>query len=65
MKLISYSDLEPAKGIKFCRVHLMRLVGKGDFPTPVAISDRRVAWIEKEVDDWLASRANRRNAKAA
>ncbi|MBZ9939471.1 AlpA family transcriptional regulator [Mesorhizobium sp. BR1-1-16] len=36
---------------------------EGRFPQPVTISDRCVAWIEDEVDAWIAGRiANRRIA---
>ncbi len=36
---------------------------EGRFPEPIAISDRCVAWIEGEVDAWIAERiATRRTA---
>ena len=36
---------------------------EGRFPQPIAISDRCVAWIEGEVDAWIAERiAIRRTA---
>ncbi len=36
---------------------------EGRFPEPLALSDRCVAWIEGEIDAWIAERiANRRGA---
>ncbi len=53
MKLICYSELQARYGITYCRVHLMRKVGCGEFPPPVAISSRRIAWVQSEVEEWL------------
>lgn len=29
------------------------MVGRGEFPKPVKISERRVAWLESDVDKWI------------
>jgi prophage regulatory protein len=34
----------------------------GDFPQPVSIGPRSVAWVEDEIDQWIASRPRRRSA---
>jgi predicted DNA-binding transcriptional regulator AlpA len=62
MKLISFDRLGPEKGIDYCRDHLRRKVKAGEFPKPIALSigGRRIAWIEAEVDEWLAARAAER-----
>lgn len=65
MKLLTFSQLKPEKGIFYCRVHLMRKVEAGEFPKPIDLSDRRIAWIESEVDDWIATRAALRVKEAA
>ena len=59
MKLITFDQLAPDKGIPYCRDHLRRKVKAGEFPKPIALSDSRIAWREDEVDDWLASRPRR------
>ena len=56
LKLISFDRLKPEKGIDYCRDHLRRKVKAREFPQPVALSDRRIAWREDEIDAWLASR---------
>ena len=43
-----------ARGIKYSRVHRWRLVKAGRFPVPVKLSERRHAYVESEIDEWLA-----------
>ena len=62
MKLIPFKDLGPLKGINYSPDHLRRKWKAGEFPRPVAISDRRIAWWEDEVDGWLAARPRREDA---
>lgn len=42
------------------KTHTYRLIGAGTFPRPVPLGPRRVAFIEREVDDWLQSRVDAR-----
>lgn len=35
---------------------LYRLIDKGEFPRPVHLGPRAVAWVEEEVDAWIAAR---------
>ncbi|MFW2148769.1 helix-turn-helix transcriptional regulator [Acinetobacter sp. TY1] len=37
-------------------------MAKGRFPKPVSLSEKRVAWIESEVDAWIAERIASRDA---
>ena len=41
---------------------LYELMSSGNFPRPVRISRRRVAWVEAEIDDWIKSRIAERDA---
>jgi prophage regulatory protein len=36
----------------------------GTFPAPAKIGERRSAWLESEVDDWLAARFGERSGAA-
>ncbi|WP_338688979.1 AlpA family phage regulatory protein [Bradyrhizobium sp. 26S5] len=55
-----------AKGIALSKSQLLRLERVGKFPTRVTISHTRVAWIESEIDQWIAARiAARRQLVAA
>jgi prophage regulatory protein len=61
-RVLSFSDLVGQKGIRYSRVHLYRLVHGRKFPAPLRLSANRVAWLEDEVDAWLAARAAERDA---
>jgi len=37
----------------------------GNFPAPVQISNNAVAWIESEIDSWIASKISSRDEVAA
>jgi prophage regulatory protein len=65
LKLLTFPQLKTEKGIPYCRVHLMRKVELGEFPQPIDLSDRRIAWLEIEVDQWVADRAALRHVKEA
>lgn len=62
MRLITFAELQPVKGVGFSRVHLGRLVKAGKFPAPVSLSEARIAWIESEIDRWIADRCATRSA---
>jgi prophage regulatory protein len=34
----------------------------GEFPKPDPVSDRRIAWVESEIDEWLSTKIAARNA---
>ena len=40
----------------FSRSQLSRAVSRGEFPQPVQISTRSVAWRSSDVDQWIRSR---------
>ncbi|WP_322527826.1 AlpA family transcriptional regulator [Salinicola sp. LHM] len=40
-------------------------VRNGTFPAPVPIGDKSVAWLEEEVDSWIAARLAERNRTLA
>jgi prophage regulatory protein len=63
MKFLRYADLK-SKGVTFTRVHLNRLEAAGQFPRKVPLGANTVAWIEAEVDDWIAERIARRGQGA-
>ena len=48
------------------RTRVYELVESGDFPQPIKIGKRAVAWIEREVEAWLQTRvAERDKGRAA
>lgn len=63
MKLIPRSALAD-KGIPHGDVQLWRLIKAGEFPKPVKIGSRN-AFVELEVDDYIAKRIAARDEVAA
>ena len=61
MKLLTFPELKSTRGINYSRRHLRDLVKTGRFPKPVPVSEARIAWIEDEVDRWLAAKAAARD----
>jgi prophage regulatory protein len=53
--LVPYRELGPKKDIPYSREHIRRLVKDGRFPKPLKIG-YGIAWLEDELDRWLAER---------
>lgn len=43
------------------RSTLYNYINQGQFPRPVSLGERGVAWIESEVEDWIQKRIRQRN----
>jgi prophage regulatory protein len=61
--LIPYESLK-TKGITLSKVQIWRLERDGKFPLRVQISAARHAWIEAEIDEWLAVRIAARSERS-
>lgn len=44
------------------RATIYKFVARGDFPRPVQLGDKTVAWVEAEIDAWIAQRIAARDA---
>lgn len=42
---------------------LYELIGNGQFPKPIRLSERSVGWLESEVQGWIKERAESREAE--
>lgn len=40
-------------------------ISEGAFPRPIQLSKRRVAWLKRDLDEWLAGKIAARDGKAA
>ena len=58
MKVLSYRDLFPKKGVPYSRVHTDRLEAAGKFPKRIYLSENTVVWSEEEIDAWLEANHN-------
>jgi prophage regulatory protein len=62
MRVLGYGELKQ-KGIRFSRQWIAKLVARGEFPAPIRLGEQSVAFVESEIDDWLARRVHERDAK--
>jgi prophage regulatory protein len=53
---------EVLEDISLSKSQLQRLINEGEFPAPVSIGARRVAFVESEVRQWQKARMEERNA---
>lgn len=56
---------EVIKRTGISRSSIYRLVNKNKFPAPVKISEKAIAFIEREVNDWIENLINSSRNKAA
>ena len=56
-RLLDYADLQD-RGIKYSRCQLWRLSRADKFPKPIKISTNRNAWLESDIDQWVADRVH-------
>lgn len=61
-KLVSKKELRTVYGIPYSFQHIARLEKAGQFPTRLVLGANRVAWLCKEVEDWINVRASSRKA---
>jgi prophage regulatory protein len=62
-RLLNKSDLV-ARGIRYSRVHLDRLMREGKFPRSIALGENRKAWVESEIDEFIARKIAERDSAA-
>lgn len=62
LKLLGEDELSSKKGIKFHPRHLWRLRKAGKFPKPIKLGVQRIAYVEAEIDAWIAQRIAERDA---
>jgi predicted DNA-binding transcriptional regulator AlpA len=65
MRILTFEELGPLKGIPWTRDHVRRKCRDGEFPAPIQLSAARIGWIEAEVDRWLEERAQHRGSLPA
>ena len=43
--------------VPFTRVHIYRLMKRGEFPRSIKIGKRRICWRESDIESWIAAKA--------
>ena len=58
-QLLRIADVQTRTGLS--RASVWRLVRDASFPAPVRIGRRAVAWLDTEIDSWIADCVKARN----
>lgn len=58
-RLIRRKEVQIKTGLGASSIYA--LMSEGKFPKPITLSIRRVAWIESDIDSWIAERIASRN----
>lgn len=53
---------EVLRRIPYSKTALYAMIRAGEFPKPVSLGANRVAWVESEVEGWIAARIKARDA---
>ncbi|MBS9424842.1 helix-turn-helix transcriptional regulator [Photorhabdus caribbeanensis] len=56
--LIRLADVMKKVGLK--KSWIYHLMQQGEFPKSVSLGVRSVAWVEKEIDEWIINKINNR-----
>ena len=60
MKVLRLTQVMDSTGLG--RSTIYKYVAEGKFPIPLQLSERCVGWLESEVQQWIQSRVERRDA---
>jgi prophage regulatory protein len=60
IRVLSYEELK-ARGIRFSRVWIAKLIRENKFPRPINIGVSHVGFVESEINEWLAAKVRERD----
>jgi hypothetical protein len=55
-EIILFEQIKPVFGIPFSMQKLKQMANSAEFPAPVRIDSRRIAWMKNEIDAWVSTR---------
>jgi len=50
--------------VSLSRTQIYELASRGEFPSPIKLSERASGWLESEIDQWLKRRIAASRSKA-
>lgn len=53
-KLLRLADVR--ERVPYSRSTIYQKISRGEFPKPISIGERAVAWLESDIDAWIESR---------
>lgn len=62
MRLLKLKDVMYTTGL--ARSTVYKYISDGNFPKPVSLGERNVAWLESEIQDWIMEKIEQRDNDA-
>lgn len=59
MRLLKLKDVMFATGL--ARSTVYKYIAENNFPKPVSLGERNVAWVEDEINNWIESKIRERD----
>lgn len=63
MRLLKLKDVMHTTGL--ARSTVYKYINDGNFPKPLSLGERNVAWLESEIQDWILEKIEQRDAQEA
>ncbi|BDM66085.1 DNA-binding protein [Shewanella sp. NFH-SH190041] len=63
MRLMKLKEVMYITGLPKSTVY--KYMNDGNFPKPVSLGERNVAWVESEIEDWIMEKIEQRDAAEA
>ena len=51
--------------VPYSRSTIYQLIAEGKFPKPISLGARAVAWLESDIDEWIAQRIGKSRAEVS
>ena len=59
MRLMKLKDVMHTTGL--ARSTVYKYISDGNFPKPVSLGERNVAWLQSEIEDWIWDKVEQRD----
>lgn len=63
MRLMKLKEVMHTTGL--ARSTVYKYITDGNFPKPVSLGERNVAWLQSEIEDWILDKIEKRDALEA
>ncbi|WP_286240950.1 helix-turn-helix transcriptional regulator [Neptuniibacter halophilus] len=60
MRLMKLKEVMHTTGL--ARSTVYKYIHEGNFPKPVSLGERNVAWLESEIEDWIMDKIEQRDS---
>ena len=63
MRLMKLKEVMHTTGL--ARSTVYKYIADGNFPKPVSLGERNVAWLQSEIEDWIMEKVELRDTQEA